>query len=102
MKIAVPVIDGQYSVPLAKATEFAVFTVENGVIQMKDIIFSPPNEIVKTSSWLHRFGINLVIVGCIGPKTYYSLVDNDLRIIYGSPCLSPAELVKQYLKENLN
>ena len=102
MKIAVPVMDGRYTVPLDKAAEFAVYTINHCVIQKREIFFPPLHEAGRLADWPHQLGVNLMIVGCMEQKRACSLDNDGLKILYNSPCLSPEELVQCYLKNNLN
>jgi predicted Fe-Mo cluster-binding NifX family protein len=98
MKIAIPVVDGTYSSPLEEAKEFAIITVENGNIKGQENTFPDPNEVGSLNKWLHKIGVELVLVGCMEPRKSMNIKNNGINVIFCSACLTPNEMVKLYLK----
>jgi predicted Fe-Mo cluster-binding NifX family protein len=98
MKIAIPVIDGTYTSPLEKAKEFAIITVENGIIKGQENTFPNPHEVSSLNAWLQKIGVELVLVGCMEPRKSMNIKNNGIKVIFCSACLSPNKMVKLYLK----
>jgi predicted Fe-Mo cluster-binding NifX family protein len=98
MKIAIPVIEGKYTTTLEKAKEFAIITVENGIIKSQKNTFPKPHEASSLNTWLQKIGVELVFVGCMEPRKSMNINNNGIKVIFCSACLSPNDMVKLYLK----
>ncbi len=99
-KIAIPIAGGRLSLSFGKATEFAIFHIQNQQIIKKEILHSPSHGRDVLPDWLHDLGVSVIIAGNMGSKAMENFEAKGTTVITGSTNVSPDELVQQYLSRN--
>lgn len=100
-KIAIPISEGRLFPSFGKATEFAIFHIQNQQIIKKDILHPPPHGPDVLPDWLHDLGVSVIIAGNMGPKAMENFRAKGTTVIIGSSSTtSPDELVQQHLSRN--
>ncbi|MEJ2658608.1 MAG: P-loop NTPase [Desulfobacterales bacterium] len=99
-KIAIPIAEGRLLPSFGKATEFAIFHIQNQQIIKKEILNPPPHGPNVFPDWLHDMGISVIIAGSMGRKAMENFKAKGTTVITGSPSTSPDELVRQHLSRN--
>ena len=101
MKFAIPLAEGKLTAHFGHCQEFALVDVENNEIKNKETLVPPPHEPGLLPKWLHDLGTNVIIAGGMGARALDLFAQNDIKVLTGAPSLTPEELVKQYLDNNL-
>ena len=99
-KIAIPISEGRLFPSFGKATEFAIFHIQNQQIIKKDILHPPPHVPDVFPDWLHDLGVSVIIAGNMGPMAMENFRAKGTTVITGSSSVSPDELVQQHLSRN--
>jgi ATP-binding protein involved in chromosome partitioning len=99
-KIAIPIVGGRLFPSFGKATEFAIFHIQNQQIIKKEILHPPPHAPDVFPDWLHDLGVSVIIAGNMGQKAMEDFEAKGTTVITGSSSTSPDELVQQHLLEN--
>ncbi len=99
-KIAIPISEGRLFPSFGKATEFAIFHIQNQEIIKKEILHPPPHGPDVLPDWIHDLGVSVIIAGNIGSKAMENFEAKGTTVITGSSSVSPDELVKQHLSRN--
>jgi len=99
-KIAIPISEGRLFPSFGKATEFAIFHIQNQQIIKKEILHPPPHGPSVLPDWLHDLGVSVIIAGNMGPKAMENFRAKGTTVITGSSSTSPDELVQQHLSRN--
>jgi len=99
-KIAIPISEGQLCPSFGKATEFAVFHIQNQQIIKKEILHPPSHAPDVFPDWLHDLGVSVIIAGKMGSKAMEDFEAKGTTVITGSSSTSPDELVQQHLSRN--
>jgi ATP-binding protein involved in chromosome partitioning len=99
-KIAIPISEGRLFPSFGKATEFAIFYIQNQQIIKKEILRPPSHAPNVFPRWLHELGVSVIIAGSMGPKAMENFRAEGTTVIIGSSRTSPGELVQQYLSRN--
>ncbi|MBW1609486.1 MAG: NifB/NifX family molybdenum-iron cluster-binding protein [Deltaproteobacteria bacterium] len=100
MKIAIPISEGRLFPSFGKATEFAIFHIQNQEIIKKEILHPPPHGPDVLPDWLHDLGVSVIIAGNMGPRAMENFEAKGTTVITGSSSASPDELVQQHLSRN--
>ena len=99
-KIAIPISEGRLLPSFGKATEFAIFHIQNQQIIKKVILHPPSHRPNVFPDWLHDLGVSVIIAGDMGRKALENFKAKGTTVITGSPSTSPDELVWQHLSRN--
>jgi ATP-binding protein involved in chromosome partitioning len=99
-KIAIPISEGRLLPSFGKATEFAIFHIQNQQIIKKEILHPPPHGPNVLPDWLHDLGVSVIIAGNMGPKAMENFRVKGTTVITDSSSTSPDELVQQHLSRN--
>ena len=99
-KIAIPISEGRLLPSFGKATEFAIFHIQNQQIIKKVILHPPSHRPNVFPDWLHDLGVSVIIAGDMGRKALENFKAKGTTVITGSPSTSPDELVRQHLSQN--
>jgi ATP-binding protein involved in chromosome partitioning len=100
IKIAIPIAEGQLLPSFGKATEFAIFHIQNQQIIKKVIMYPPSHGPNVFPDWLHDLGVSVIIAGDMGRKALENFKAKGATVITGSPSTSPDELVRKHLSQN--
>ena len=99
-KIAIPISEGRLLPSFGKATEFAIYHIQNQQIIKKEILNPPSHGPNVFPDWLHDLGISVIIARNMGPKAIENFRVRGTTVIIGSSTTSSDELVQQYLSRN--
>jgi ATP-binding protein involved in chromosome partitioning len=99
-KIAIPISEGRLFPSVGKATEFAIFHIQNQQIIKKEILHPPSHAPNVFPGWLHELGVSVIISGNMGPKAMENFRAKGTTVITGFSGTIPDELVQQYLSRN--
>jgi predicted Fe-Mo cluster-binding NifX family protein len=99
-KIAIPISEGRLFPSFGKATEFAIFHIQNQQIIKKEILHPPSHAPNVFPDWLHDLGVNTIIAGNMGSKAMENFRAKGTTVIIGSSSINPDELVQQHLSRN--
>jgi Mrp family chromosome partitioning ATPase/predicted Fe-Mo cluster-binding NifX family protein len=99
-KIAIPISEGRLFPSFGKATEFAIFHIQNQQIIKKEILHPPSHGPGVFPGWLHDLGVSVIIAGGMGLKAMENFRAKGTTVITGSSSTSPDELVQQHLSRN--
>lgn len=99
-KIAIPIAKGRLLPSFGKATEFAIFHIQNQQIIKKVILHPPSHGPNVFPDWLHNLGVSVIIAGDMGRKALENFKAKGTTVITGSPSTSPDELVRHHLSQN--
>ena len=100
IKIAIPISEGRLFPSFGKATEFAIFHIQNQEIIKKEILHPPPHGPDVLPDWIHDLGVSVIIAGNMGSKAMENFEAKGTTVIIGSSSTSPDELVQQHLSRN--
>jgi ATP-binding protein involved in chromosome partitioning len=100
IKIAIPISEGRLFPSFGKATEFAIFHIQNQEIIKKEILHPPPHGPDVLPDWIHDLGVSVIIAGNMGSKAMENFEAKGTTVITGSSSVSPDELVQQHLSRN--
>ncbi len=101
MKIAMPVVDNKLCAHFGRCQKFAIFDVQDDKIINKTFIVPPPHEPGVLPRWLGEMGVEVIVAGGMGQRALTLFAEKGIKVITGTPALSPEELVDQYLKNTL-
>lgn len=99
-KIALPIAEDRLFSSFGKATEFAIFHIQNQQIIKKEILHPPSHGPDVFPNWLHDLGVSVIIAENMGSKAMENFRAKGTTVITGSSSISPEELVRQYLSRN--
>ena len=103
MKLALPVVGDRLAESIDDAEHFDVVEVdlvtrtELGAGRTDPGRLSPK----ELARWLVDSGVDLLIVGHLGSQMHRLLDEHGVRVIAGAPAATPRELVKRYLRDEL-
>ncbi|MBN1786913.1 MAG: NifB/NifX family molybdenum-iron cluster-binding protein [Sedimentisphaerales bacterium] len=103
MRIAIPLVQGQFSLHFGHCDQFAVFEVSD---ETKKIISRnnevPPNHAPGVlPQWLGGMGVNVIIAGGMGQRAQQLFVQNGVKVVIGAQSGNPEELISAYLDGSL-
>jgi len=101
MKFAIPTAEGKLTAHFGHSQEFVLLHVEENRITKKEVLTPPPHEPGVLPRWLHDLGTDVIIAGGMGHRALELFSQNNIRVITGAACLTPEDLVEQYLKNSL-
>ena len=103
MKLALPVVGDRLAGLLEDAEQFDI--VEIDLVTRTELGAGradpgrlSPKELVR---WLVDSGVDLLIVGRVSSQEHRLLDEHGVRVITGAPSATPRELVKRYLRDEL-
>jgi len=101
--IAIPVAGGRLCMHFGHCEEFALYEVDSEKMQIIEshLLTPPPHEPGVLPRWLHRQGVDLVIVGGMGQRAQNILIENSVRVIAGAPSEAPESIMRSYLDGKL-
>jgi predicted Fe-Mo cluster-binding NifX family protein len=99
LKVAVPLAEGRLTNHFGHCASFAVLVADKaaGKAQSREDIVPPPHEPGLLPRWLGEMGVNLIIAGGMGSRARDLFNERGITVVTGAPCLTPEELVAQYL-----
>jgi ATP-binding protein involved in chromosome partitioning len=101
--IAIPVVNGKLSMHFGHCESFALVTVDSDAktIVSTDYVNPPRHEPGVLPRWLHEQGANVIISGGMGSRAQGLFQQNGISVQVGAPVDTPENIVKAYLKGNL-
>jgi Mrp family chromosome partitioning ATPase/predicted Fe-Mo cluster-binding NifX family protein len=100
-KAAIPMAGGALTNHFGHCEQFSIIEVQDGVIQNQQTITPPPHEPGLLPRWLGQLNVNLVIAGGMGARAIDLFSQQNIKVITGAPCLTPEQLIHQYLTNAL-
>ncbi len=100
-RIAIPVVNGLLSAHFGHCQFFYIADVADGKIQKSEEVVPPPHEPGVIPRWLSDQGVEVVLVGGIGQKAVNLFKQFGVQPVIGVAEKAPADLVEDYLTENL-
>lgn len=98
MKYAVPLANGILCAHFGHCEQFAVMSVENKKILLKELVTPPPHEPGVLPEWLASMGVSVVIAGGMGSRAQELFRARDIEVIVGASEETPEELIAQHLE----
>ena len=102
MKVfAIPVENGILNNHFGHTRQFALIAAEDDRIVYEDVVDAPPHSPGTFPRFLADIGVTDVIVGGIGPQAVNIFKANNIRVHIGAVQKTAAELVTDFLNDNL-
>lgn len=102
MKIAVPTRDNMVDNHFGHCDHYTIFTINDGVVKMKEILPSPQGCGCKSgiALVLRQKGVQVMLAGSMGDGAKNVLESNDIKVVRGQSG-NIDELVKAYLADDI-
>ncbi len=102
-KIAVPILNGQFSSHFGGSEGFAVYEVDEstGTVTGRTVHAAPGHVRGAFPGYLSREGVDVVIAGGMGPRAVQIFEANGIEVVLGVTGGDPDTLVAQYLQGTL-
>ena len=100
--IAVPTVNQKLSAHFGKCKSFAIIKILDKNISSINYVSTPIHSSGTYPDFLISLGVDVVITNGIGMKAYNSLLKENIQVFIGIDSESPENLVKLYLKNQLN
>ncbi len=101
MRIAVPTVDGKLCMHFGHSQQFALVDVEGEEIKKVGAAIPPPHAPGVLPKWLREQGADMIIASGMGKRAQMLFQENNIEVIVGAPVMKPEELVRQYVKGEL-
>lgn len=103
MRIAVPMIAGQFSGHFGGADSFGLFEVDeaNKAIVSKTVAPAPPHEQGSFPRWVHAQGAHVILAGGMGPRAVQMFEEYGIRVVTGVGSEDPEAAVRAFLSGTL-
>jgi predicted Fe-Mo cluster-binding NifX family protein len=103
MRIAIPLVQGQFSLHFGHCDEFAVVEVdiENKKVINTENVTPPAHEPGVLPKWLNGLGVNLVIAGGMGQRAQMLLKQFQIDVITAVAPDTPEQLALNYMNDTL-
>jgi predicted Fe-Mo cluster-binding NifX family protein len=104
MKIAIPLADGRLTPHFGHCSSFALIDVdpaEKKILRREDVA-APPHQPGLFPPWLAERGVNLVLVGGMGPRAQDLFRQHGIQVVVGAPVEVPEKLAADYLAGTLH
>lgn len=102
MKFGIPVANGKLCKHFGHCENFSIIETEENKIISENLVAPPSNhEPGVFPQFLAQHNVNVVISGGIGQKAIAIFNENNIKVFTGVNADSPAELVLNYLKNQL-
>lgn len=101
MRIAVPTVDGKLCMHFGHSQQFILVEVEDGEIKNVEAAIPPPHAPGVLPKWLREHGADIIIASGMGRRAQMLFQENNIEVIVGAPVMKPEELVRQYVKGEL-
>lgn len=104
MRYAIPVSDGVLDQHFGHCQAFALIDADEDskVVKSKEIVLSPGHQPGILPGWLAEQGVSVVIAGGMGTRAQDLFWQNRIHVVIGAPSVDPEEIVREYLKGNLD
>lgn len=98
-RIAVPLVNGQFSSHFGGAEQFALFDLDETTrsVTSHHIAAPPPHERGAFPLWLKEQGVTTVLTGGMGPRAVQILDRFRIEVVLGIQDGVPEKLVQEYL-----
>ncbi len=103
MKIAIPTANGKLCIHFGHCDTFALIDVNEDTkeILSEKYIVPPPHEPGLLPRWLAEKGADCIIAGGMGSKAQNIFKKNNITVITGAACETPAEVARDFLNNQL-
>ena len=100
--IAIPTVNQKLIAHFGKCESFAIIKTLGQNVSSISYATPPVHRSGTYPDFLISFGVDVVITNGIGTKAYNSLLRENIQVYIGIDSESPENLVKLYLKNQLN
>lgn len=101
--IAVPVNErGILDTHFGHCKSFALFNIENNVIESQDNLTPPPHEPGVLPKWLAEIGATDIIAGGMGQQAINIFNDNKVNVFVGAEQLPADAIINSFIKGDLS
>ncbi|MFC1501354.1 NifB/NifX family molybdenum-iron cluster-binding protein [Elusimicrobiota bacterium] len=100
-KIALPLVEGKFSMHFGHCEEFAVFDVEGKEIKSKINITPPPHEPGVLPEFMHQQGVDCIIASGMGMRAQQLFEQKGIKVIVGAIGKDPEKIVNEYINDSL-
>ena len=101
MKIALPLVNGKFSMHFGHCEELAIFEVQAGEIKNKTKVTPPAHEPGALPKFMHEHGMDCIIAGGMGMRAQQLFAQYGIKVVVGAAGNDPEQIVKDYLKGTL-
>ena len=103
MKVAIPMVGGQFSEHFGGAEAFGLFEVDETkkTIVSKTIVEAPPHEKGAFPVWLRDQGASVILAGGMGPRAVQMFEQFGIKVVAGVAGSDPVTLVEAFLSDQL-
>ncbi|MFC1566664.1 NifB/NifX family molybdenum-iron cluster-binding protein [bacterium] len=101
MKIALPLVNGKFSMHFGHCEELAVFEVEGNEIKRQIKLTPPPHEPGVLPRFMHEHGMDCIIAGGMGMRAQQLFGQYGIKVVVGAQGTDSEQIVKDYLNGNL-
>ena len=103
MKVAIPMVQGQFSEHFGGAEAFGFFEVDeqNRSIVSKTFAQAPPHERGAFPRWLHEQGASVILAGGMGPRAVQMFEHFGIQVVSGIAGGPPEAVVQAFLEGTL-
>ena len=103
MKVAVPMVAGQFSEHFGGADAFGLFEVDKakGTILCKTVVQAPPHEHGAFPRWLQEQGASVILAGGMGPRAVQMFEQFGIEVVAGIAGREPDAVMNAYLSGTL-
>ncbi len=104
MKIAVPMMAGQFSDHFGGADSFGLFEVDEPArsVVSRVSLQAPPHERGAFPRWLREQGADVILAGGMGPRAAQMFETFGIRVVAGIAARDPESAVKEFLAGSLS
>jgi predicted Fe-Mo cluster-binding NifX family protein len=104
MKVAVPMVAGQFSEHFGGADAFGLFQIDKakGTILSKTVGQAPPHEHGAFPRWLREQGASVILAGGMGPRAVAMFEQFGIQVVAGVVGYDPETVVSAYLSGTLD
>jgi predicted Fe-Mo cluster-binding NifX family protein len=104
MKVAVPMVAGQFSDHFGGAESFGLFEVDEpgrSILSMA-VLEAPPHERGAFPRWLREQGAGVILAGGMGPRAAQMFEMCGIRVVAGVAARDPESAVREFLAGSLS
>ncbi|MFC1580443.1 NifB/NifX family molybdenum-iron cluster-binding protein [Thermodesulfobacteriota bacterium] len=101
MRIAIPVLQGRLAEDFEQCREVDIHETLHQDDKQQIFFISPTIEPWRLPLWFQEHDVDVMIAGKIDEKTVFFLEKAGIKVIKGAPPLSPKDVVRQYLTDQL-
>ena len=102
MKFAIPILNGQITAHFGHCEKFAIVETEDNKVINEELLTPPVHQPGVYPRFLAGQGVDVIIAGGMGQKAQQLFAQNNIEVYLGIAQGSAAELVENYLSNQLD